>query len=105
MSNSFGFLDIILLAMFAGFILLRLRNILGRKTGYQGKSRNKYFPGGIHTLKDLENKLTEFFSYLIKNNKLNNIYSKYFRDNTHTFVGTKIFLNDYLNIFPKYEFQ
>ena len=55
--------------------------------------------------KDLENKLTEFFSYLIKNNKLNNIYSKYFRDNTHTFVGTKIFLNDYLNIFPKYEFH
>ncbi len=55
MSNSFGFLDIILLAMFAGFILLRLRNILGRKTGYQGKSRNKYFPGGIQTLKDLEN--------------------------------------------------
>ena len=55
--------------------------------------------------KDLENKLTEFFSHLINNNKLNNIYSKYFRDNTHTFVGTKIFLNDYLNIFPKYEFH
>ena len=55
--------------------------------------------------KDLEKKLTEFFSYLIKNNKLNNIYSKYFRDNTHTFVGTKIFLNDYINIFPKYEFH
>ena len=55
--------------------------------------------------KDLENKLTEFFSYIIENNKLNNIYNKYFRDNTHTFVGTKIFLNDYLNIFPKYEFH
>ena len=37
MSNSFGYLDIILLAMIAGFIFLRLRNILGRKTGHQEK--------------------------------------------------------------------
>ena len=37
MSNTFGFIDIILLAMIAGFILLRLRNILGRKTGHEGK--------------------------------------------------------------------
>ena len=37
MSNSFGYLDIILLAMIAGFIILRLRNILGRRTGHQDK--------------------------------------------------------------------
>ena len=37
MSNNFGYLDIILLAMIAGFIVLRLRNILGRKTGHQSK--------------------------------------------------------------------
>ena len=37
MSNNFGYLDIILLAMIAGFIILRLRNILGRKTGNQNK--------------------------------------------------------------------
>ena len=37
MSNSFGYIDIILLAMIAGFIILRLRNILGRKTGHQTK--------------------------------------------------------------------
>ena len=37
MSNSFGYLDIILLAMIAGFIILRLRNILGRKTGHEDK--------------------------------------------------------------------
>ena len=36
MSGQFGFIDIILLAMFAGFIILRLRNILGRRTGHQG---------------------------------------------------------------------
>ena len=37
MSNNFGYLDLILLAMIAGFIILRLRNVLGRKTGHQGK--------------------------------------------------------------------
>ena len=37
MSNNFGYLDLILLAMIAGFIILRLRNILGRKTGHEGK--------------------------------------------------------------------
>jgi len=37
MSNNFGYLDLILLVMIAGFIILRLRNVLGRKTGHQGK--------------------------------------------------------------------
>ena len=56
MSGQFGFIDIILLAMFAGFIILRLRNILGRKTGHQGKPMNRYFPKGMEVLKDIENK-------------------------------------------------
>ena len=55
MSNQFGFIDIILLAMFAGFIILRLRNILGRKTGHQGKPMGRYFPKGMEVLKDIEN--------------------------------------------------
>ena len=55
MSNQFGFIDIILLAMFAGFIILRLRNILGRKTGHQGKAMRGYFPKGMEVLKDIEN--------------------------------------------------
>ena len=37
MNNSFGYLDIILLGMIAGFIILRLRSILGRKTGHDSK--------------------------------------------------------------------
>ena len=37
MSNNFGYLDIILLGMIAGFIILRLRSILGRKTGHEPK--------------------------------------------------------------------
>ena len=55
MSSNFGYLDIILLAMLAGFVLLRLRNILGRKTGHQGKPTNRYFPKGMEVLKDIEN--------------------------------------------------
>jgi len=55
MSSHFGFIDIILLAMFAGFIILRLRNILGRRTGHQGKTIGKYFPKGMEVLKDIEN--------------------------------------------------
>ena len=55
MSSQFGFIDIILLAMFAGFIVLRLRNILGRKTGHQAKPMSRYFPKGMETLKDIEN--------------------------------------------------
>ena len=41
MSNNFGYIDIILLGMIAGFIILRLRSILGRKTGHQSKA----YPG------------------------------------------------------------
>jgi predicted lipid-binding transport protein (Tim44 family) len=41
MSNSFGYIDIILLGMIAGFIILRLRSILGRKTGHE----TKVYPG------------------------------------------------------------
>ena len=37
MSNNFGYIDIILLGMIAGFIILRLRNILGRRTGHESK--------------------------------------------------------------------
>ena len=36
MNYSFEYIDIILLAMIAGFIFLRLRGILGKRTGYEG---------------------------------------------------------------------
>ena len=57
MSNNFGYLDIILLAMIAGFIILRLRNILGRKTGHQEKA-----------FTDFDNKKFDKFKEDIKNN-------------------------------------
>ena len=37
MNHSFEYIDIILLAMIAGFIFLRLRGILGKRTGFEGK--------------------------------------------------------------------
>ena len=49
MSENFGFIDIILLAMIAGFIFLRLRNVLGKgadnfpvKPNFANKSRGDF---------------------------------------------------------------
>ena len=41
MNSSFEYLDIIILAMIAGFIILRLRGILGRRTGHEKKVLGK----------------------------------------------------------------
>ena len=42
MNYSFEYIDIILLAMIAGFIFLRLRGILGKRTGYEGKTAPQF---------------------------------------------------------------
>ena len=42
MNYSFEYIDIILLAMIAGFIFLRLRGILGKRTGHEGKSFTQF---------------------------------------------------------------
>ena len=42
MNYSFEYIDIILLAMIAGFIFLRLRGILGKRTGFEGKSPKQF---------------------------------------------------------------
>ena len=42
MSYSFEYIDIILLAMIAGFIFLRLRGILGKKSGFEGKIQTQF---------------------------------------------------------------
>ena len=63
MSNSFGYLDIILLAMIAGFIFLRLRSILGRKTGHQDKVFGDFNEKKFEKFKEglkKNNKTTEF---------------------------------------------
>ena len=42
MNYSVEYIDIILLAMIAGFIFLRLRGILGKRTGFEGKSAPQF---------------------------------------------------------------
>ena len=42
MNYSFEYIDIILLAMIAGFIFLRLRGILGKRTGFDGKESPQF---------------------------------------------------------------
>ena len=58
MNYSFEYIDIILLAMIAGFIFLRLRGILGKRTGFEGKVPSQFEKviNNIHTEKKLVEK-------------------------------------------------
>ena len=53
MNYSFQYIDIILLAMIAGFIFLRLRGILEKRTGFEGKSPSK-FKEAIKNINNIE---------------------------------------------------
>jgi len=59
MNNSFEYLDIILLAMIAGFIILRLRGILGRRTGHKKKVFRNPFNKKV-TQRDTEKKVVNY---------------------------------------------
>ena len=61
MSYSFEYIDIILLAMIAGFIFLRLRGILGKKTGYE-EDINPNFPHDTSEVKTNVNLKPEEFN-------------------------------------------
>ena len=61
MNSSFEYLDIILLAIIAGFIILRLRGILGRKIGHEKKFFGDSF-GKKATQKDAEKKVVNLSS-------------------------------------------
>ena len=56
MNYSFEYIDIILLAMIAGFIFLRLRGILGKKTGNE-ENLDSSFSHDLPTKEILKNKL------------------------------------------------
>ena len=62
MNYSFEYIDIILLAMIAGFIFLRLRGILGKRTGFEGKAAPQFeeISKNINTETDI-NKKSETF--------------------------------------------
>ncbi len=61
MNYSFEYIDIILLAMIAGFIFLRLRGILGKRTGFEGKSSGQFKEVLKNIKVDQPNKLKEKF--------------------------------------------
>ena len=67
MNYSFEYIDIILLAMIAGFIFLRLRGILGKKTGHE-EDISSSFPHDFDFKKQIgfRKKKTNFG---VKNNK------------------------------------
>jgi membrane-bound lytic murein transglycosylase F len=53
-----------------------------------------------------EEKLAEYFTQTLKTNKLKAFYVKHFTGKLqYTFVGTRSFLADFLNVFPLYEFH
>ena len=57
MNYSFEYIDIILLAMIAGFIFLRLRGILGKRTGFEGKASPQF--GNVLKKVHQENKIRQ----------------------------------------------
>ena len=59
MNHSFEYIDIILLAMIAGFIFLRLRRILGRKTGHE-ENLDAKFSSNFQAEKILKEKFNKF---------------------------------------------
>ena len=61
MNNSFEYFDIILLAIIAGFIILRLRGILGRRTGHEKKTLGDFFNTKV-TQKNTEKKVVNLQS-------------------------------------------
>ena len=61
MSSNFEYLDIILLAMIAGFIILRLRGMLGRRTGHEKKDFENFSNEKV-SQKDTEKKIVNLNS-------------------------------------------
>ena len=99
MSYSFEYIDIILLAMIAGFIFLRLRGILGKRSGFEGKS-TRPFDKILNEVKTNEPvKVKETFDEEDQKEFLNGAKIAYetiitdFSDNDNKIVASKPLLN------------
>ena len=100
MNYSFEYIDIILLAMIAGFIFLRLRGILGKRTGFEGKAPAQF----DKILKEAINKQTvkikETFDKKDQKEFLNGAKIAYetiitdFSDNDNKITNSKYLLNN-----------
>ena len=100
MNYSFEYIDIILLAMIAGFIFLRLRGILGKRTGFEGKSSKQFqeILKEVHQEKNLKQK--ENFDKKAQNEFLKGAKIAYetvitdFSDNDKKITTSKPLLNN-----------
>ena len=99
MSYSFEYIDIILLAMIAGFIFLRLRGILGKRTGYEGKVSPQFDKILKETVTKQVTKNNETFDENAKKNFLNGVKIAYetiitdFSDNDNKLTTCKPLLS------------
>ncbi len=99
MNYSFEYIDIILLAMIAGFIFLRLRGILGKRTGFEGKATGQF----QEILKKVEKvqpkKVSDTFDAKAQNEFLKGAKIAYetiitdFSDNDNKIIASKPLLN------------
>ncbi len=101
MNYSFEYIDIILLAMIAGFIFLRLRGILGKRTGFEGKAPPQ-FKEVLKNINKVEKpiKVEEKFDDKAQKEFLNGAKIAYetiitdFSDNDNKIVESKPLLNN-----------
>ena len=100
MNYSFEYIDIILLAMIAGFIFLRLRGILGKRTGFDGKAPAQ-FKEILKTVKqDQTKKTNENFDKDAQNEFLKGAKIAYetvitdFSDNDNKITSSRSLLNN-----------
>ena len=99
MNYSFEYLDIILLAMIAGFIFLRLRSILGKRTGFDGKISEEFKDEVSKTILKKDTKKNDFFNEEAKNEFLKGAKIAYetiikdFSDNDNKLTTSKPLLS------------
>jgi len=102
MNYSFEYIDIILLAMIAGFIFLRLRGILGKRTGYEGKSPAQFQEVLKNIKVDQNKKTSDKFDDEAKEEFIKGAKIAYetiitdFSDNDNKITNAKPLLNNYI---------
>ena len=98
MNYSFEYIDIILLAMIAGFIFLRLRGILGKKTGFEGKISTQ-FDKEFKKIKANPKPINEIFDEVAQKDFLNGARIAYetiitdFSDSDNKLIASKPLLS------------
>ena len=99
MNYSFEYIDIILLAMIAGFIFLRLRGILGKRTGFEGKSPPQFEEVLKNINTEIKTKQNEIFDQDAQNEFLKGAKIAYetiitdFSDNDNKLIASKPLLS------------